>query len=201
MCDWENKINDILGRKDDVCNEIALGVSQYLRIKNLFESNQTDSDDFKNTFFSFYKIERIQNSLNLANLFEVLRNKKEYYIEENIQRLSIEKIHIVTASKIMHTINNEMPIYDSLIKKFFGLSPISGKDYCSRMKKALKNYFCLQEIYINRNHNGLAKLKDAFDNHFRNICISDVKKIDFMIWGWEKLNRHNGNARNTKRKG
>ncbi|MBO4633039.1 MAG: hypothetical protein J5858_14060 [Lentisphaeria bacterium] len=99
------------------------------------------------------------------------------------------------STKVLHTIWNDLPIYDSQVADFTGFKARTAATCHS-----------IRDLYDNRDGNSLFRLIEEYDKLVssstcrKNIRfkkrtftseqasdISPVKKIDFMIWGfWEK---------------
>ena len=78
----------------------------------------------------------------------------------------------VFATKLIHTFNNNAPIYDSVVgDEHFGYSRsnFDYKKYCSEIKQ-----------YANSSEG--KKIIKAFDRCFPKSGITKVKKIDFVLW-------------------
>jgi len=92
----------------------------------------------------------------------------------------------------MHTINNDLPIYDSMIKKVFGFKgPHYYNNTNERINIYLTQYEAIKETYkqIIENNilNGIVTL---FGNKFANFALSKIKTLDFIFWTEGKLEKN-----------
>ena len=91
------------------------------------------------------------------------------------------QVHLSFASKVLHTIDNDLPICDRMVKEFFEYSAPRGS-LEEKILCACRIYDELTAMYKARRENGLLRLADVFSARYAD-DFSDVKKIDFMIWG------------------
>jgi len=86
------------------------------------------------------------------------------------------------ASKMLSIINPEMPVLDSMVLYKLGLKKPSPKSP-SRMDETVVVYHKICEWYTNFfGKEDFTKWIALFDEHFPNSGISDVKKVDFVLW-------------------
>ena len=158
--------------------EINEGVEKYLKIQDRFRSGRIDKE-FESTFLGFYRLNRRKTYVDLDAMRTMLRDKNDLSIREIISDLSGTTVEFSFATKVKHTINDQLPIYDKHVRDFFGFRRPNGID------SAVNCYENLCGVYRQYSEYGLADLKVAFDEGFPTYKdkISDVKKIDFMIWG------------------
>ena len=87
------------------------------------------------------------------------------------------------SSKLLHTIKPEYPIWDSVVtKEHFGIRP----PYAScknREQLCIERYDLYQDrFYDFMSSDEGAELIRIFDHQYPNNGISNVKKIDFIMW-------------------
>lgn len=189
-----DKIETIRNHQNEICTIISTGVNrQYPTIQRLYNmKNKTEDDNQQlfTTFCSFYGV-RFKNQLNINNLRDLLiqgpRNQNAVpSLRDAIEDISLEKIEFSFATKVRHTINNNHLIFDSHVSNFFNGIKVIGNSGEEKIQSAEDIYSQLESFYAARRQNGLAELIDIFDAHFPDAKFSDVKKLDFMIWGWGK---------------
>lgn len=180
--EMERKIADICRRADAVCEHIADGVAQYREIRAIYARHgPLDMKDFYPAFRQFY---RLRGVFDAEALKAMIAARKKLAIETAIERLACPSrpcVNISFASKVLHTIDNDLPIFDHHVGNFFGCG-VTGKGWAARLRSALRIYGGLKEMYRDREKNGLIRLAEAFSARFGD-DFSEVKKIDFMIWG------------------
>ena len=180
------KIETVLSCQAAVKPAIRPGVESYLKIQDMY-SRQAIDPDFQRLFRTFY---RVRGTLNRDSLWDILKKREEISIVAAMKALVSSKrpaVHLSFASKALHTINPDLPIYDSTVRDFFGLSiPPPGLALDKRLAFREGVYNDLKGIYAGRDTNHLFRLAEAFDGLFPQYqeTITEVKKIDFMIWGF-----------------
>jgi hypothetical protein len=165
----------------------ALGIDDYLAIMD--SVNRTDvfrDKDFQKTYNRFYVVRRNQDWRDsYYRLFQQCKTKKEVcfqYIIEGLYK-STGQVEASFASKMLATINPDMPIWDSQILNYFKLKPKVVTPE-KRLKDSVAMYESIVIWYDEyRGSESAKKLIDAFDAVLPRYCdISATKKIDFAIW-------------------
>lgn len=186
------------------------GVAKYLFIRKKYGEGSLD-EAFWSAFMDFYKMNRFQYKVDM-NQFKALfrpgpvlpsiHNAMRNIVNTNLPPAA-QTAELSFASKALHTVNNDLPIYDKKVKSFFRLPPRVGNTLQEHIDSATNCYETLCRFYDNRNRNGLNRLLEEYTRLIgaqRNpeglqygnyaftrddaMSISDVKKIDFMIWNY-----------------
>ncbi len=168
-------------------------IAAYLYIKQRLKNKKSIYKDFefRFVFSSFYGISNKTMDTQAADAYFYIFEKARKSCSLSLSNLLIEhynkskgkkKYHFSFITKLMHSIDDELPIYDSNINKV--LKPRfsyknEGKienatDYYNRLIKWYK-----KEMPANR------KLRNAiqfFRNNFNCDLINDVKIADFILW-------------------
>ena len=174
-----------------------------------------ETPEFQTVFNDFYALRGQVNRQNLWKLISkrVVREPLDQAIRDAIISISydshrngriIPTVQFSFATKAFHTIRNELPIYDDIVgEQFFGLAVRQNVSYEERLASAVECYAMLCGYYERRYKNGLQKLVAEYDklvkhndrfSYKKNIfstnkaltLVSDVKKIDFMIWSFRE---------------
>ena len=177
------KIELILSNRAAIKQTIQSGVESYLKIQDMYAKKMINAE-FKQHFRRFY---RLRGEINQNNLWNLLKQRKEVSIIDAMDLISNKKtVQLSFASKALHTINPDLPIYDRTVRLFFRLPNPYPRELKKRLAFQENVYNDLKDIYAERKNNGLVKLAVAFDTLFPQYKnqISEVKKIDFMIWGY-----------------
>ena len=179
----EERIREIL--KKPVLKD---GLQSYRYImERLYQTDVSADREFQSAFRNFYQMKRFYSDEFAGHYFklmEQLKNSRDMSFVMALERVK----HIRNAyemsfsSKMAHTINPLHPIWDSVVtKKHFGISvPYAKKD---REEACCKKY----DIYEDRFYDYMAseegmKVIHLFDEYFPELGITDVKKIDFVLW-------------------
>jgi len=171
-------------------------IDRYFYITAVFAQNEpiSGNEEFKETYKSFYVMRTAGLSQqHFDKYFELLDGQVN-----NLERILNELYEIKTlkqqnslqfsfATKLLHTANNNLPIYDNQVKKTLGL-PDTYNALDSRYKKTralLACYENLKMIYRQLLEKApLKKLIEDIRNKFgwTTDQISDVKILDFILW-------------------
>lgn len=191
-------------KKIDVTEEyfrnIAMGrpkinkeIGSYLLIQDKFNNNRID-DEFIKTYKWFYKLDNagLGNEIKKKN-FELIGQRSsniEQILSEIYDMPTLRGYHTIQlsfATKIIHTVDNDKPIFDANVSRLLGLNKVisSSNDKEARIKSAKSIYDELK-----------TKTKDILDSpvgkklvtYFYNLEIPNIKKIpetkaiDFCFW-------------------
>ena len=158
--------------------QMLRGINEYCFIMEMFEDDLND-DFFQKKYKNFYGMNRARLSPEfLEKYFEFMfKNKNNNDIEflevyEYINTLNNQR-NPSFSSKLLHTINNEMPIYDRNVLRNLNIheqNPIEG------YKKICEWYNTFKDT------DQASQWVEEFDKVFPNIIISKTKKIDFILW-------------------
>ena len=140
---------------------------------------------FKSNYFRLLQEKRSMNVFNRVKIKDILL---ELYKYKNTRGLNC--IHFSFTTKLIHTIDNGFPIYDSNIKKVFGLKgPYNYYDTIERINIYLKQHKTIDSIYSQIiEENLLENTIQLFELKFSNYSLSKIKILDFIFWTAGKLN-------------
>ena len=174
---------------------IAAGLQQYQAIMRLKQNiDEKSLEEFQKKVNGFYKIIRRSHVWydNYYSLFVSLlqdKTKAETITFEKIVRELFSRtgrIESSFSSKMLATINPNMPILDkySLAAMEIKVPSKWRKSKIQLLDDAISTYDCVIKWYDNlEKETSLYKaVVDKFDEHFPNSGITDVKKIDFVLW-------------------
>jgi len=135
------------------------------------------SQGFCDRYFEILQ-EKQQNQLNLKeivySLYDVPSNSKG----KNSLQFSF-------STKMAHMVNQNLPIYDSLISEFYFFEPNARMELDDRVTELLDFYTFLQAEYLRIQEEGLLKHSiRAFRKHFNPQYFTDAKVIDSLLWAF-----------------
>jgi hypothetical protein len=88
------------------------------------------------------------------------------------------------ATKMLHMVNQQLPIYDSLISAFYFFEPYC-RDLPERVNEIAAFYEFLQVEYLRIQNEGFLNPSiQAFRNYFAPQHFTDAKVIDSLIWAF-----------------
>ncbi len=184
--------------KKELWNSLRESVPVYLFIRDEHLKGDVASNHvFQFVFRSFYRLDNAGLSPEQkTQYFKSLSNNQTelktillalYDLETLKKKKSIQ---LSFATKLIHTLDNERPIYDKYVSSFTGIKYYNEptKDADAKITKALGKYDELCTVYKDvfiTNAKLLALVSD-FRKEFRieKSKISDVKVIDFLIWAY-----------------
>ena len=197
MCILIQRIDDLIERANNTninqMRKLCVGIAKYLILSDMFE-NKKINDGFMNLFLDFYVMIFHKDKLNRDEMKTLLQEGNANNTPEDVMaRIRTDNTNMFSyATKVLHTIDTSRPIYDSRVAVFFDLGN----------RKNNLTYTTLHDRYTNNAEN-LRVLATSYEEIIGNdICrnmisygnddftprqalkISEVKKIDFMIWAF-----------------
>ena len=182
--------NFITFQKQAIKRFLALDKYKYIR-DNLYKCNVSTNKEFQTVFDSFFRVRRdktwrnifftyFQEAKNIDNIrFEDILK----YIYENTKDHCIEPSF---SSKMLSTINPNMPIWDQFVLENLELK-VDGKTKEERLQNTIDTYY-----KIVKKENEMLEEKEIqesiqlFRNYFKEYDLSDIKILDYLIWNTRK---------------
>lgn len=178
----DKKIEEIFVRK-----ELRLGIEKYLFLINRLHQVDVSVDrEFQKVFNGFFRLRQRSASF-YTDYYAFMENKKRTGVtfEETLKYIKQRQgsFEISFSSKLIAIINTEMPVWDSVVtKEHFGIKPpyLQAKN---RQQKIIDSYYeYCDKYYTYMKTENAKKMIYQFNQHFPDTEISDVKKIDFILW-------------------
>ena len=187
-------INLIKEHKEEIFNKLSRdkrSFNDYNYILTEFKTGDiVNNDEFQKVYKRFYVLNAGGLGQKLIDrYFELLEQKetdlKNILVElSKIPRLNGKPAILLSfASKLIHTIDNSQPIYDSRVAKIFNIElNYSIEDVNERINDRLATYNLLKkkfsEILANQE---VKKIIHGFKEGLR-VDIGEVKMLDFILW-------------------
>lgn len=171
------------------------GFNDYKFLLMRFASSKDISKDilFQKRFTYFYRLRRSHNWLDkYYQTFEQTRYRKDITFEEiisTIAEFSENRIEISFASKMLSTINPDLPIWDKYIRDNLDLPQIPPTNTPDRFEQAVRAYDALVEKmnYLLSTEKVQKELSE-FDRLFPAYSdFAPMKKLDYLIWGLNRV--------------
>lgn len=174
----EKVVNDILNK---AVFEQKLADYTYL-IDKLYVKPVVTNEEYKRTYRSFFEFKRGISKEKKEKYFSYLDEVKSYKtINIEHARKIYEHVCLITgrqevsfASKLIHVVDNDYPIWDKLVAKNHFCFNSDGWQGYEKYKKEFDKYMAQD--------NSVKLIIDLFDKRFPDNHISDVKKVDFVLW-------------------
>lgn len=173
------------------------GIEKYVLIKREFEENGV-TDLFRERFCKFYRLDKkaLRNSsikdfdLFLDKFFSILIQFRN--VDDSFPRIFLEvknltnRNEISFSSKLLHTIDNNSPIWDSIVRNEANFdikspNPKASNEACIEAYNSYKELF----LSFSETDNGrmiVSLYESVFGDNEELVNISNVKKIDFVLW-------------------
>jgi len=192
---------------DSILNGLkSIHVSQYNWLKsNLYIKDVSTDIEYQKMYRSYWVMRYISPKSNFnKEYFSYLENNKHnsqidfhetckylssFTTDEKHERHSFQFSFI---TKLIHMIDGDFPIYDSMVSEFYKLPLISGSNLTQKITEARSAIDLLkkeQDKIIQGGH--LEKSIDKFKSKYPQSEFSDRKIIDSMIWAFISQNKHN----------
>ncbi len=164
-----------------------LGLNDYEIIMKEYNRVNVSKDlDFQKCFNHFYRIRRNQGWRdNYYRFFESNKNKNITF-EEILSAISCfndNRVEAAFSSKMLATINPNMPIWDSKVLSYLGLE-LKGKTPEEKQSNAINIYYrivdCYQKYLSTEEAIHNIEIFDLFLPKYQ--WLSSVKKIDCLLW-------------------
>ena len=164
-------------------------LEQYTNIMEKANDVDISADvNFQRKFNYFYKVRR--NSEWRATFYSLFEECKsvtpltfEYVLRTLYERTGTMEMSF--SSKLLATLNPDMPIWDSIVLSRLNLSPSAAGSNEKRLDSNIKKYQEIVDWYQDFLKTSKAQeFLSAFDSAFPEFAaITAVKKIDFWLWG------------------
>ena len=168
---------------EKIIDRVKIGIDKYNWIMSrVDEVNVSADSEFQRLYNGFYRMRQRPAGFYASYYAYLEQNKhnRELTFEDVVAYLYREtgSIHASFSSKLLATVNPDMPIWDKFVLQNLGLRTpyYYEKD---RLQKTVQIYQCICDWY--KSSEATEKLNE-FNRLFPNTDISNVKKIDFILW-------------------
>ena len=161
---------------------------RYLKIMQIFQDPSQPLDrEFQKLFNGFYRVRRGADWQETCyRILEMHRTDPSVTFPQLLNELTYHtgKVDFSFATKMLHTIEPNMPIYDSIIATNLALWNNHDGSVNQKMRRAIVIYDQLQQAYQQlQTMPDMLQCVDEFDRRFPDFSnITTLKKIDFLIW-------------------
>lgn len=163
---------------------LALEKYDYIR-KELYNTDISTDEEYQKAFNSFFRVRRNEKwRKKFYKYFEKVKNNKNISFETIVKDLLLEtgNIEASFSSKLLATINPNMPIWDQYILKNLDLK-ITGTTKNERLSSVidLYNKIVMKEQKLLSDTN-IKKTVKEFKDYFPEYDLSNIKILDYILW-------------------
>ena len=175
--------------KNDIIEKLSVKTFSIIQYQDIMKSakNVDISSDkvFQKTFNGFYKLRYAPEEWKeiYYKLFEEKKNDTSLTFKDIITELynKTQRIEASFSSKMLATINPNMPILDSNVLKYLNLKLKNDTDKQKRLENTIAVYDEIVEWYKRDEAKECLKIFNEIMPSYKE-GISDAKKIDCIIW-------------------
>ena len=171
-------------QKNAITRFLELDKYCYIQEK-IYNCDISKTTNFQTTFNAFYKVRRDKKwRESFYVYFESIKNNKNIKFEEILQHIykATGRIEASFASKMLATINSNMPIWDQYVLKNLNLK-VSGKTKKEKLDNTIKTYYEIVEREKEElKREDIKQLIKEFKQNFKEYEISEIKILDYILW-------------------
>jgi hypothetical protein len=172
------------------------GLDQYKYLIDTFRHTDTTRDEqFQQAYRSYWRMGAARLSDGFCNAYFGLLEELKAFDRTDVEGVAIRlfniasnskgerKLHFSFSTKMVHMLQTDMPVYDSLVAQFYFLAE-EGATFEERLRNRLESYRFLVKEYRRVLDEGLlAPSITAFRARFTIAAtFTDTKIIDTLIW-------------------
>lgn len=171
-------------------------------IKAAHETDVSSDRDFQRKYNHFYRIRRDSSwQKEFYSFFERNKSRTDLTFSEILTAMynASGQVEASFSSKMLATINPEKPVWDTMVLQNLGKKP-GGKNQPEKLRNAVMLYEDIDRWYTDfLGTENARKLIRLFHQKFPEFdSFSDVKKIDFILWG-SRVDDRTQNGKTLKR--
>lgn len=194
-------IQNIIEKQDQILSNLNFeDIAVYIFIKNEYDKGDIlNNFVFQYVFKSWYRIDKAGWSNEMKNCFFKLLSEKQIDLKIILSKIyeiptlrGRNTIQFVFATKLLHTIDNEYPIFDSMVSEVTE-KKVNGNNKNEKINSCIEIQNYLKELYNEKlkTDGEVKKVISEFRSKFEKVDsekISDIKILDFIIWSLAQLN-------------
>lgn len=175
-------------------DRISQGIPKYCYIMEKFRKvDVSQNKAFREKFREFYQLRRFYSDEFVDGYFKVMEELKN--VPDVSFEMAFPKVlgicgtyELSFTSKLVHTINPDTLIWDKIVTgDHFKIKPPypGAKNRDKACIDRYKQYADSVRVYLASDEGQM--IIEAFDKKYNTMSISDVKKIDFVLWQNRKM--------------
>ncbi|WP_063685971.1 hypothetical protein [Bradyrhizobium stylosanthis] len=163
-------------------------LAQYDRLqKTLYETDVSIDQGYQRDFADFY---RLRGSRSFRKSYFALLNTEKTEKNSDFERVlqaildDCNQVHASFASKLLATVNADLPVYDREVLKRLRLSSYAGGSVAARMERGAERYRAICRFHnLAKDEPLFSALTGEFNVAFPEFThFTGTKKLDLMLW-------------------
>lgn len=158
--------------------------------------HKIDNEQFQKNYRTFWRMNAARLSQDFCDkYFEILQETQQSQPDVNEIVYSLydvpsnskakKTLQFSFSTKMAHMVNQDLPIYDSLISEFYFFEPNIRLKLDDRITELLDFYEFLKAEYLRIQQEGLLNHSiQTFRKHFNPQHFTDAKVIDSLLWAF-----------------
>lgn len=166
--------------------KVELGLGKYIDILSLLHSvDVSESMEFQKAYNGFYRMRQRSEQFYSSYYTYMDKNKLSNpsfeqtlnYIYEELGRTKAS-----FASKLVATINPDLPVWDSVVLNNLGIKTpaYGGKNRRGKIIDIYNKIIDWYESFLVSEDGGMAL--ELFERHYPNTSLTSLKKVDLILW-------------------
>jgi hypothetical protein len=187
--------NDVKRVSDETIGRLRdaglLDLEESIRVYEWLDVHKENPDNpvFQFVFRSYYRIDNAGLTSDWKVRYFKFLSERERHLKTILEGLyhiptkkKVKSLQFSFATKLLHTLDTNQPIYDSKVADLLGLPVKKGKDFAANINTCIAVYGKLQkaqqQLLLDEGiMNQIAALKVRYNSQ-----ISDGKALDFLLW-------------------
>ena len=169
-------------KRNVIIRFLSLEKYNYIR-NNLYKCDVSKNPEFQKNFNAFYRVRRNAKwRNNFYRYFEKVKNNKTITFDTIVKNLQSEtgNIEASFASKLLATINPDMPIWDQYVLKNLKVEVDKTGNRLSSISEAYKEIIQKEQELLKNER--IKKSIKEFQEEFKEYELSDIKALDYILW-------------------
>lgn len=187
-----NILEELKDKNSNIYKDMCVAIENYLSIMDN-KDKLVDDKKYQSKYKNFYKMNRVKNPNKnfYQEYFKIINKLKgkdniDFKTVYNEVRKFQTNNEISFASKLAHTLNDDLPIWDEIVASIhFGyLRPSKESSNWENASIYLYEAYQRNFAYYKNNNPEAKQIIKTFNKVFKDYedKISDTKKIDFILW-------------------
>lgn len=163
-------------------------LAQYDRLQKTLHTTDVSIDDgYQRDFADFYKLRGSQSfRQSYFGLLNAEKARKNFDFVRVLQAIldCCNQVHASFASKLLATVNANLPVYDREVLKRLRLSNYAGGSIAVRMRRGAERYQAICRFHdLAKNDPLFSLLVGEFNGAFPEFAhFTSTKKLDLILW-------------------